>query len=85
MLIVFAAYSLWNAGLTEDTLRLLGSFLPSCVNVRNVSIEGNTPAIKAENYQVLLTEESQISNLSLRHNGITDLGIQNISSVSDYS
>ncbi|XP_067941389.1 leucine-rich repeat-containing protein 71-like isoform X2 [Watersipora subatra] len=71
----------WNAGLTEETLRLLGTFLPSCANVKTLFIEGNTPAIKAENYQVLLREDSLLLNLSLRHNGITDLGAKNIATM----
>ena len=76
-----SVFSLWNAGLTDETLRLLGSFLPTCANVRTLFIEGNTPPIAAENYHVLLKEDSLLLNLSLRHNGITDIGAKNIGNV----
>lgn len=74
-------FSLWNVGLTEETLKLLASFLPSCANVRTLFLEGNTPPIISENYHLLLSEDSQLVNLSLRHNGITDTAVENIAKV----
>jgi len=60
---------------------MLGSFLPSCPNVRSLFLEGNCPPIAAQNYHHLLTEESNLLTLSLRHNGITDVGAENIAKV----
>lgn len=81
LLLPFSLCSLWNVGLTEESLKTLGLFLPQCVNAKTLFLESNTPSIKAENYDVLLSEEIQISNLSLRHNGITDTGVKLLSEV----
>lgn len=66
--------SLWNVGLTDETLALLASFLPQCPNLRTATIEGNTPPVSTENWHVLVKEDSQLLHLTLRHNGITDIG-----------
>lgn len=62
----------WNVGLTEKTLQLLASFLPQCVNLKNVILDGNT--VKEENWYELIGEESLVQNLSLRYCQITDKG-----------
>ncbi|CAL1530498.1 unnamed protein product [Lymnaea stagnalis] len=68
--------NLWNTGLTEETVHTLATFLPQCVNLRNVTLDGNT--VKEENWSELIGEESLIQNLSLRHCKITDKGAASI-------
>jgi len=68
--------NLWYTGLTEDTLHTLASFLPQCVNIKNLVLDGNP--IKEENWAELIGEDSLIQNLSLRHCKITDKGCAGI-------
>lgn len=64
--------NLWNAGLNSDTLHSLAAVLPLCPNIRNITLDGNTA--EEENWFELITEESPVQNLSLRHCGITNKG-----------
>lgn len=64
--------NLWNTGLNSDTLHTLSTILPQCPNIRNVTLDGNTA--EEENWYELVTEESPVQNLSLRHCGITNKG-----------
>ncbi|XP_055878709.1 leucine-rich repeat-containing protein 71-like isoform X12 [Biomphalaria glabrata] len=68
--------NLWNTGLTESTLHTLATFLPQCLNLVNVVLDGNT--VKEENWSELLGLESLIQHLSLRHCKITDKGAEKI-------
>lgn len=81
LIICWTFCSLWNVGLVDETLSILSSFLPQCVNVRSLHIEANTPPIKEENFHLLLKEDSLLTSLWLRHNGITDVGACRISNV----
>ncbi|XP_052759906.1 leucine-rich repeat-containing protein 71-like isoform X2 [Mya arenaria] len=64
--------NLWNTGLTSETLHKLANILPQCANLKNLTLDGNTA--EEENWYELITEESLIQNLSLRHCNITDKG-----------
>ncbi|GFO11884.1 leucine-rich repeat-containing protein 71-like isoform x2 [Plakobranchus ocellatus] len=68
----------WNTGLTEATLHTLASFLPQCVNLKTVLLDGNP--IKEENWYELIGTDSLIQHLSLRHCKITDKGAAGIGS-----
>ena len=48
--------NLWQVGLTGETLELLASFLPLCVNLKNVVLDGNT--VVEENWSALMGEDS---------------------------
>ncbi|XP_059156224.1 leucine-rich repeat-containing protein 71-like isoform X3 [Physella acuta] len=64
--------NLWNTGLTEASLVSLAAFLPLCLHLRNVILDGNN--VKGENWSELIGADSLIQMLSLRHCGITDTG-----------
>ncbi|XP_060601535.1 leucine-rich repeat-containing protein 71-like isoform X4 [Ruditapes philippinarum] len=64
--------NLWNTGLNDDTLHILATILPQCPNVKNLTLDGNTT--EKEDWFELITEESPVQNLSLRHCGITNKG-----------
>ncbi|XP_062601885.1 leucine-rich repeat-containing protein 71-like isoform X20 [Saccostrea cucullata] len=68
--------NLWNTGLTGETVSIMASTLPSIVNLRTLILDGN--AVKEENWHELITDESPVQNLSLRHCGITDKGAKSI-------
>ncbi|XP_056002550.1 leucine-rich repeat-containing protein 71-like isoform X20 [Ostrea edulis] len=68
--------NLWNTGLTKDTVSIMASTLPSIVNLRTLILDGNV--VKDENWHELITDESPVQNLSLRHCGMTDTGAKAI-------
>nr|XP_034320781.1 leucine-rich repeat-containing protein 71 isoform X31 [Crassostrea gigas] len=68
--------NLWNTGLNGETVSIMASTLPSIVNLRTLILDGNV--VKEENWHELITDESPVQNLSLRHCGITDLGAKSI-------
>ncbi|XP_053379186.1 leucine-rich repeat-containing protein 71-like isoform X20 [Mercenaria mercenaria] len=68
--------NLWNTGLNDDTLHTLSTILPQCPNIKNVTLDGN--ATEKEDWFELITEESPVQNLSLRHCGITNKGAKMI-------
>ncbi|XP_061170513.1 leucine-rich repeat-containing protein 71-like isoform X20 [Saccostrea echinata] len=68
--------NLWNTGLTGETVSIMASTLPSIVNLRTLILDGNV--VKEENWHELITDESPVQNLSLRHCGITDKGAKSI-------
>ncbi|CAG5127403.1 unnamed protein product, partial [Candidula unifasciata] len=68
--------NLWNTGLTGETVHMLASFLPQCLHLKHVFLDGNS--VKEENWCELLQENSLIQNLSLRHCRITDHGAAKI-------
>ncbi|XP_025081859.1 leucine-rich repeat-containing protein 71-like isoform X13 [Pomacea canaliculata] len=68
--------NLWEAGLTGEMLHLMASFLPLCVNLKNLILDGNP--VKEENFHELIGEDSIIQNLSLRFCCISEVGARNI-------
>lgn len=68
--------NLWNTGLNGETISIMASTLPSIVNLRTLILDGNV--VKEENWHELITDESPVQNLSLRHCGITDLGAKSL-------
>ncbi|KAL4221340.1 Leucine-rich repeat-containing protein 71 [Mactra antiquata] len=64
--------NLWNTGLNSEGVSSLAAILPSCANLKNLTLDGNTA--EEENWYELITEESPIQNISLRHCGITNKG-----------
>ncbi|KAK2186113.1 hypothetical protein NP493_214g00022 [Ridgeia piscesae] len=68
--------TLWNTGLTDETLEILASIIPMCANLRNLSVEGSP--VKSEAFHLLMKEESPVQHLSLRYNGITDIGAEHL-------
>nr|XP_022305853.1 leucine-rich repeat-containing protein 71-like isoform X10 [Crassostrea virginica] len=68
--------NLWNVGLNGETLSIMASTLPSIVNLRTLILDGNV--VTEENWHELITDESPVQNLSLRHCGMTDKGAKSI-------
>ncbi|XP_069102764.1 leucine-rich repeat-containing protein 71-like isoform X10 [Argopecten irradians] len=66
--------NLWNTGLTGETITMMANCVPNIVNLRTLILDGN--CVAAENWHELISEESPLQNLSLRHCGITDKGAQ---------
>ncbi|XP_074661954.1 leucine-rich repeat-containing protein 71-like [Tubulanus polymorphus] len=66
----------WRTGFTASTVSTIAAFLPQCVNIRCLVLEGNP--VTEENYWELIAADSSLQNLSLRHNGITDKGARGI-------
>ncbi|XP_074661188.1 leucine-rich repeat-containing protein 71-like isoform X2 [Tubulanus polymorphus] len=66
----------WSTGLTAESVKTIASFLPHCVNIRSLVLEGNP--IEEENYWQLIAAESPLQNLSLRHNRITNKGAEQL-------
>ncbi|XP_060075179.1 leucine-rich repeat-containing protein 71-like [Ylistrum balloti] len=68
--------NLWNTGLTGETVTMMAHCIPNIVNLRTLILDGN--CVAAENWHELMSEESPLQNLSLRHCGITNKGAQSI-------
>ncbi|XP_033726275.1 leucine-rich repeat-containing protein 71-like isoform X3 [Pecten maximus] len=68
--------NLWNTGLTGETVTMMANCIPNIVNLRTLILDGN--CVAAENWHELVSEESPLQNLSLRHCGITDKGAQSL-------
>ncbi|XP_025070139.1 leucine-rich repeat-containing protein 71 isoform X3 [Alligator sinensis] len=64
------ALHLWKVGLTDLLLSSLVSILPSCPNLKTLSLEGN-PLPEGSFYK-LIPEDSTLAHLSLRNNSIDD-------------
>uniref|UniRef100_H2XUT3 Leucine-rich repeat-containing protein 71 n=1 Tax=Ciona intestinalis TaxID=7719 RepID=H2XUT3_CIOIN len=69
--------NLWNVGLTEHTLKILSSLLPSLPSIKSLVLDGN-PIPGSEPYYLVMGEDSPIQHLSLRNNQITDQGAEMI-------
>ncbi|XP_062385566.1 leucine-rich repeat-containing protein 71 isoform X2 [Sardina pilchardus] len=68
----------WQADLTVHTLLNLKATLHLCYNLRTVVLEGNPMA--EHSYHLLMSEDSNIAHLSLRHNQIGEEGARLIGS-----
>ncbi|XP_041356340.1 leucine-rich repeat-containing protein 71-like isoform X2 [Gigantopelta aegis] len=68
--------NLWHTGLSGETISILAGFLPQCLNIRNLILDGNW--LKEENWHELIGEESLVQNMSLRNCLITDKGAEGI-------
>ncbi|CAD5114272.1 DgyrCDS3414 [Dimorphilus gyrociliatus] len=68
--------NLWNSGLNGQTVETLASFLLDCTNIKILILDNNP--VKEQNYDLLLREESNIQQLSLRHCSINDKGAENL-------
>ncbi|XP_042566673.1 leucine-rich repeat-containing protein 71 [Clupea harengus] len=68
----------WQADLTPHILLCLKTLLPLCCNLRTVVLEGNPMA--ENSYHLLMSEDSNIAHLSLRHNQIGEEGARLIGS-----
>ncbi|XP_033098089.1 leucine-rich repeat-containing protein 71-like isoform X27 [Anneissia japonica] len=64
--------NLWNVNLSEAVIKEFASFLPQCPNLKTLAIDG-TICVE-ESWALLIGEESLLTSLSLRNNGITDKG-----------
>ncbi|XP_019411425.1 PREDICTED: leucine-rich repeat-containing protein 71 [Crocodylus porosus] len=64
------ALHLWKVGLTDLLLSSLVSILPSCPNLKTLSLEGN-PLPEGSFYK-LIPEDSTLAHVSLRNNSIDD-------------
>ncbi|XP_071942274.1 leucine-rich repeat-containing protein 71-like isoform X15 [Antedon mediterranea] len=64
--------NLWNVNLSEDVVKEFASFLPQCQNLKTLVIDGTW--CPEEPWSLLIGEDSLLTSLSLRNNGITDKG-----------
>ncbi|XP_054859816.1 leucine-rich repeat-containing protein 71 isoform X2 [Eublepharis macularius] len=64
------AIRLWKVGLTDLTLLSLISILPTCPNLKVLSLEGNP--LPERSFYKLIGEESTLAHVSLRNNDIDD-------------
>ncbi|XP_075248491.1 leucine-rich repeat-containing protein 71-like isoform X2 [Convolutriloba macropyga] len=65
--------TLYNVGLTDSTLEVLGSLVQECANLKTLNVEGS-PVYGEEWHRLIMGENNKVWNLSLRNNRITDLG-----------
>ncbi|XP_060116748.1 leucine-rich repeat-containing protein 71 [Heteronotia binoei] len=64
------AIRLWKVGLTDLTLLSLISILPTCPNLKVLSLEGNP--LPERSFHKLIGEDSTLAHVSLRNNDIDD-------------
>ncbi|XP_015285039.1 PREDICTED: leucine-rich repeat-containing protein 71 [Gekko japonicus] len=64
------AIRLWKVGLTDLSLLSLISILPTCPNLKLLSLEGNP--LPERSFHKLIGEESTLAHVSLRNNDIDD-------------
>ncbi|KAL5040679.1 hypothetical protein RTP6_007665 [Batrachochytrium dendrobatidis] len=67
----------WNCGLTESHANLLATAIPT-VNIRTLALDQN-PSIPESFYSSFLGDDSMLKSLSLRGNGISDIGVKSFS------
>ncbi|KAK5854914.1 hypothetical protein PBY51_005064 [Eleginops maclovinus] len=68
----------WQAGLTDRMVISLVNTISLCSNLRDVTLEGNH--LPGQSYHLLLSEDSVLTHLALRNNGIGDEGARLIGS-----
>ncbi|XP_074469194.1 leucine-rich repeat-containing protein 71 isoform X1 [Sebastes fasciatus] len=68
----------WQAGLTDRMVISLMNTISLCSNLRAVTLEGNY--LPERSFHLLLSEDSVLTHLSLRNNGIGDKGAHLIGS-----
>ncbi|XP_041351330.1 leucine-rich repeat-containing protein 71-like [Gigantopelta aegis] len=76
LLLRLHSINLWNTGLSGEVVSILAAFLPTCSNVKNLTLDGNP--VQEENWHELIGENSLIQRLSLRSCFITDKGAARI-------
>ncbi|KAL8184903.1 UNVERIFIED_CONTAM: hypothetical protein K2H54_031817 [Gekko kuhli] len=64
------AIRLWKVGLTDLSLLTLISILPTCPNLKLLSLEGNP--LPERSFHKLMGEDSTLAHVSLRNNDIDD-------------
>jgi len=69
--------NLWNTGLNELSLTTLAGALKSFPNIKQLVIEGN-PIPDTEPFNVVISEDNNLTHLSLRNNRITEKGAANL-------
>ncbi|XP_070841286.1 leucine-rich repeat-containing protein 71 [Chaetodon trifascialis] len=62
----------WQAGLTDRMVISLMNTISLCSNLKAVTLEGNP--LPEQSYHLFLSEDSTLTHLSLRNNGIGDEG-----------
>ena len=68
--------SFWSTGLTDSTLEVLAMFIPELPNLRQMVLDNNP--VSGEGFSLLIREDSPLHHLSLRYNGITDRGAEEL-------
>ncbi|XP_048251242.1 leucine-rich repeat-containing protein 71-like isoform X4 [Haliotis rufescens] len=64
--------NLWQVGLTGETVAILASFIPLCMNLKNLILDGNSIQEGEENWHLLVDDDSSVQLLSLQHCSVSD-------------
>ncbi|XP_071098241.1 leucine-rich repeat-containing protein 71-like isoform X7 [Haliotis cracherodii] len=70
--------NLWQVGLTGETVAILASFMPLCMNLKNLILDGNSIQEGEENWHLLVDDDSSVQLLSLQHCSVSDEAAEGI-------
>ncbi|XP_067653709.1 leucine-rich repeat-containing protein 71-like isoform X2 [Haliotis asinina] len=70
--------NLWQVGLTGETVAILASFMPLCMNLKNLILDGNCIQEGEENWHLLVDDDSSVQLLSLQHCAVSDAAAEDI-------
>ncbi|XP_046567988.1 leucine-rich repeat-containing protein 71-like [Haliotis rubra] len=70
--------NLWQVGLTGETVAILASFMPLCMNLKNLVLDGNCIQEGEENWHLLVDDDSSVQLLSLQHCAVSDEAAEGI-------